>query len=449
MAAPLKCPDGTYSTGSAIECTLCSGAADYDISQCPRLSIFAEYPQVIYSVVAGLGLFLMAHAFGFWKYVRIRQLTQGWHHERKPEYWLILALLFGPFVWLIWTIYTWGLREDFLEKNPDYSKKYPGAFSKKNPDATNSSINNPDQSLQPLLSPEQRNQDDDASCRIIPASVPAQGSPSGAVSASPLPPSPPASSPSLPAAASSNSPNPKFQEIVAAIKLPSVPLTSLSSQLTHDQFCGTGDSCIVYKVQYKCKDAAAKIFLEHKKDLLQGELRSLNLVAHDNIVRLLAKITDNDSQPIGFIMEYLPESLERAMDKMTLRQAVHAMNEAALGVAVAHDALVVHSDIKPGNILCSDDFSVVKLADFGLARLSSSNATQASKVRGTPLYIAPELQDEPHTPTILSDIFSFGMAIWQASHLVSRSPCAALLPARVLLTHRAAADASPVQQTSV
>ena len=87
-------------------------------------------------------------------------------------------------------------------------------------------------------------------------------------------------------------------------------------------------------------------------------------------------------------MEYLPVPLDEAMQHMTLRQAVHALVEACIGVAVAHDAHVIHSDIKPANMLCSADFSVVKLADFGLAHAVTASLSSVSSARGTPLYVA-------------------------------------------------------------
>jgi serine/threonine protein kinase len=69
------------------------------------------------------------------------------------------------------------------------------------------------------------------------------------------------------------------------------------------------------------------------------------------------------------------------------RQALHALNESYVGVAVAHDAHVIHSDIKPGNILCSDDFSIIK---FSLSYAINASLS-AVCARGTMLYMAPEL----------------------------------------------------------
>ena len=184
----------------------------------------------------------------------------------------------------------------------------------------------------------------------------------------------------------SPAPSPAAASLVPSHLLPSVPMASLPP-LTHA--CGEpGASGSVFKIEYQGKPAAAKRFHEHMRSMLSRELKSLQLLAHPNIVRVLAVITDAAAQPVGFIMEYVPMSLEEGMQLMTLRQVVHALVEASIGVAVAHDAKVIHSDIKPGNILCSDDFSVVKLADFGLAHAVTASMSSVSMARGTPLYVA-------------------------------------------------------------
>jgi serine/threonine-protein kinase len=189
-----------------------------------------------------------------------------------------------------------------------------------------------------------------------------------------------------------------------------VPLASLS--LNH--MCGhPGSSGSVFKVTYKGKDAAAKKFLDSMLPVLQREIKSLQLLAHSNIVRMLAVMTGVNNQPVGFIMDYMPLSLDEAMKHMTSRQAVHVLSEAAIGIAVAHDARVIHSDIKPANILCSQDFTSVKIADFGLAHVVSASQSKVSTLRGTPLFIAPELAEDDPQPTVSSDMFSFGMTAWQ------------------------------------
>ncbi len=158
--------------------------------------------------------------------------------------------------------------------------------------------------------------------------------------------------------------------------------------------------------------------------MLSRELESLQLLNHPNIVRVMAVITDASAQPAGFIMEHVPVTLEEAMQCMTLRQAVHALVEASNGAAVAHDAKVVHSDIKPANILCSHDFSIVKLHAI------TASMSAVSGARGTMLYMAPEL-GEGQPLSAKTDVFSFGMTAWQLLHPCVRDPIG-VLPAVIM-----------------
>jgi serine/threonine protein kinase len=208
-------------------------------------------------------------------------------------------------------------------------------------------------------------------------------------------------------------------EVETASHLPWVPLSALPP-FTHA--CGRpGASGSVFKIEFQGKVAAVKEFHKHMHDMLRRELKTLQLLAHPNIVRVLAIITDAATQPMGFVMEYVPVSLEEAMHHMQLRQAVHVMSEAALGLAVAHDAQVVHSDIKPANILCSEDYSSVKLADFGLAHAITASLSAVSGARGTLLYMAPELGDGLPL-SVRTDVFSFGMMMWQVLHPSVQNP---------------------------
>jgi serine/threonine-protein kinase len=82
---------------------------------------------------------------------------------------------------------------------------------------------------------------------------------------------------------------------------------------------------------------------------------------------------------------------------------------AALGHAHQHG--IVHRDIKPANIILLKD-GTVKVADFGIARVESSNLTQAGSVLGTPSYMSPE-QFMGQTVDGRSDLFSAGVILYQ------------------------------------
>jgi serine/threonine-protein kinase len=84
------------------------------------------------------------------------------------------------------------------------------------------------------------------------------------------------------------------------------------------------------------------------------------------------------------------------------------IGQCALGLGVAHEAKVVHRDVKPANILVRED-GLVKLTDFGIARaVDASGHTRAGDLLGTPNYISPE-QALGRPATGASDLYSLGV----------------------------------------
>jgi serine/threonine protein kinase len=217
--------------------------------------------------------------------------------------------------------------------------------------------------------------------------------------------------------------------LLSVTQLPSVkasdlpPLTERSGE--------PGSSGTVFKTIFQGTVVAAKIYHDHSLKTLRQELRALTLLAHKNIVRMLSVLTNDAMQPIGFIMEYMPQSLDGLMPLLTLSQCVNIMCGASLGLAVSHDKGILHADVKPGNVLLSDDGSDVKLADYGLSQALTSLRTSQSSVRGTSMFIAPEHLDGAPISS-LCDVFSFGMTCWQMLHPTVTHPLGTT-PAQIML----------------
>jgi eukaryotic-like serine/threonine-protein kinase len=107
-----------------------------------------------------------------------------------------------------------------------------------------------------------------------------------------------------------------------------------------------------------------------------------------------------DGQPLSSIL--------REQGPLPADQVRSIVGQCALGLGVAHEAKVVHRDVKPANILVRED-GLVKLTDFGIARaLDASGHTRAGDLLGTPSYISPE-QALGRPATGASDLYSLGV----------------------------------------
>ena len=114
-------------------------------------------------------------------------------------------------------------------------------------------------------------------------------------------------------------------------------------------------------------------------------------------------------------MEYLEGSdLQKFTKKgklLPVRRVIDIVADVAEGLDYAHEKGVVHRDIKPANIMLLKT-GVVKITDFGIARISASSQTQTGIVKGTPHYMSPE-QISAEKVDGRSDIFSLGAMMFQ------------------------------------
>ncbi len=113
-------------------------------------------------------------------------------------------------------------------------------------------------------------------------------------------------------------------------------------------------------------------------------------------------------------------------------QVRSVVGQAALALAAAHDAGVVHRDVKPANIMLTAD-GTVKLTDFGIARaVDGSGHTRTGEVLGTPFYLAPE-QALGKPATGASDLYSLGVVAHEM--LTGTRPFDAGTPVATALSH--------------
>lgn len=106
---------------------------------------------------------------------------------------------------------------------------------------------------------------------------------------------------------------------------------------------------------------------------------------------------------------------------LPLDKVLSILGRVAEALAYAHNNGVVHRDIKPGNIMYEPDSDIVKVADFGIASITTSAKSEKGEVLGTPSYMSPE-QIAGGTIDGRSDLFSLGAMLYQlaSGHLPFR-----------------------------
>jgi serine/threonine-protein kinase len=196
------------------------------------------------------------------------------------------------------------------------------------------------------------------------------------------------------------------------------------------ELLGMGGMGKVYKAVHQTmnREVAIKILAPHlvktakAKDLFQKEVRAAARLIHPNIV------TAFDANQIGdryfLVMEYVDgpnlDQLVRERGALPVTLACEIVRQTANGLQYAHEMSMVHRDIKPANLLAAltgkNKDLVIKILDFGLARLHEPGAERAVPaagrvIMGTPDFLSPE-QGAGEDVDIRSDLYSLGCTFY-------------------------------------
>jgi len=146
------------------------------------------------------------------------------------------------------------------------------------------------------------------------------------------------------------------------------------------------------------RDVALKVMMPGIADdpdlkaRFEREARAVARMSHPNVVTVFDLGYHTDGSPY-IAMELLKgRDLAKAMREtppLSLERKVSILVQVLQGLAHAHQAGIIHRDVKPANIFLNDD-GAVKIMDFGVARLTTASMTGTGSVVGTADYMSPE-----------------------------------------------------------
>ncbi len=198
-----------------------------------------------------------------------------------------------------------------------------------------------------------------------------------------------------------------------------------NNQIEYGQKLGEGGFGIVYKAIWNYVDVAVKkLMMELSESVMQEfekEVEVHSKLRNPYIVQIFG-ITET----YGMVMEYMSRgSLHNVLEKnrreeFSWTQRNKIAMDMLIGLSYLHQKQIIHRDLKSLNVLLDDHYRA-KLADFGLAKvrseISSHHSAQSGGAKGTTQWMAPELFARKPEYTTKTDIFSYGIVLWElAAH---------------------------------
>jgi tRNA A-37 threonylcarbamoyl transferase component Bud32 len=181
--------------------------------------------------------------------------------------------------------------------------------------------------------------------------------------------------------------------------------------LARDPLIGRLVALKTFRIGYSVKDQE----MEQFRIRFMREAQSAGILTHPNIVTI-HDVVEASEEGLAFIaMEYVRGTNLKLMlqgeQPLTLAGVLDVVSQVGEALDYAHANRVVHRDVKPANILITQE-GRVKITDFGIARLDSSNLTQEGQLLGTPNYMAPE-QIQGKEVDHRADLFSLGVVLYE------------------------------------
>lgn len=170
----------------------------------------------------------------------------------------------------------------------------------------------------------------------------------------------------------------------------------------------------------------------------EREARSIARVNHPNVVKLIDSGFEADNSIAYIVMEYVKgiELSNIPASELSGQFIAHIAYQVLNALAEAHAMNVIHRDLKPDNIMITNengDPHFVKVLDFGLAALTDrAKITMSGQALGTPWYMSPE-QATASAVSFSSDIYSLGCILYELA--TSKPPFPGNRPFNVMMQH--------------
>ena len=222
-----------------------------------------------------------------------------------------------------------------------------------------------------------------------------------------------------------------------------------------DERIAQGSMASVYLAQHEVsgRNVALKVLDAHLtreaelRARFEREFEAARRLDHPNVVRVLD--AGQDHQRLFIALEFVEGTdLDRVIsdpERLSLEWKLDLLRQLIDGLFHAHGLDVVHRDVKPANLRITPE-GVLKIMDFGMARLRSSTLTRRGQLLGSAHYIAPE-QLEGGPADARADMFSVGLIAYEL--LSARRPFEAdSLPAYMAKVTRDAVDPAPLPKSA-
>jgi len=202
-----------------------------------------------------------------------------------------------------------------------------------------------------------------------------------------------------------------------------IDVQELQEMLAQQEYLGTGGLGSLFKCRLASNPVSVQVLrvpILDKEEKEEFDRFTSGQFSHENIPELLRVCSGPGLYAI--VTEYIPEDLfhflQNGNEKLSLQKRLLIARDVGKALEFLHRMNVVHADLKSTNVLLTTDTGVyAKVTDFGLKKVKVACSTTISLSDPTNIirWMAPELLIPTNQPNHKSDVYSYGMILWELS----------------------------------